>query len=421
MNSLKERGGLRRANFAIFIIFAIALVSWTLPRVGVFKLTEILSLFGLLFASIPKSSLRLIFNCFGFFAFATIFAFLSGFFMLGVGDNSVGSDKAFYTFPSMVLCVSMLRIVMYLVMVTVLTHFFRTTSTKSLKRTFSYCYVLTLLPGLIQLFRMYSGLYFDIPIFERFGVGPFSGVFDAGYLRIMGFEFEPLAYATSLILVCCLRWVVKGKIPVVGIVLLAHTFSLGAFVGIGLGILVGWSKRARKLIVPAFLLFFVILSIGVYLNLNQLLDTLILPSSVLERINALGACINMWLDHPLGVGLGLYGYFFNLYDSAGFSTLQLDFYPNNDPAMFLAYGGVLYLFAYLWIFHYSITSTESRWVRIALVSFLIQSLSSYLIFNPAAAVLISLAIAGRDLKSPTGIKFIDKYRCFYFPSTTFTS
>jgi hypothetical protein len=147
-----------------------------------------------------------------------------------------------------------------------------------------------------------------------------------------------------------------------------------------------------------------VLAIVVHLNFNELLAASLLVHSVAERINALAACINIWLDHPLGIGLGLYGYFFNLYDQAGFFADKLDFYPNNDPAMFLAYGGIPYLLAYLWVFHYSIISTPSRWVRVALLVLLVQSISSYLFFNPAAAITIAFALSGRALARPERLR-----------------
>jgi len=68
--------------------------------------------------------------------------------------------------------------------------------------------------------------------------------------------------------------------------------------------------------------------------------------------------------------------------------------------MFLANGGVPYLLAYLWIFHYGLRSTESRWIRVALMGLLVQSTSSFLIFNPAAAVVIALALSARTLPPP---------------------
>lgn len=375
----------------------VAMLSWTFPRVGPLKFTEILALLLLPRALSSTRTLQRVFNAYGFFILATVLACLPAFFTLGAGDNSLTSDKGLYATPEMSLVMTVVRTIIYLLIITGLTHFFRRASDHSIRKALDWGYALTLLPGLLQMARMYSGLHFDIPFFERSGFGPFSGVYDSGYIRLMGFEFEPLGYGTSLMVICCLRVFARSKWPLLGLLVLAHTFSAGAIVASSAALLVGWPRGLRRFITPGYALIFVVMCVVVWQYLDPLLTLLAFQRSASERVNALGVCINMWLDHPFGIGPGLYGYFFNLYDRAGFPTPQLDWYPNNDPAMFLAYGGILYLLSYLWIFHYTITTTPSRWIRIALVGLLVQSVSSYMLFNPAMAVVVAIALSGRSL------------------------
>lgn len=379
---------------------AVALLSWTFPRIGPLKFTEVLALLSVPQALSSGRTLQRVLGCYGPFLLGTLLAGLVAMFTLGNGDNSITSEKGLYSTPGLTTAMTLIRTFTYVMVVASITHFFRVASAATIQRALSWSYVLTLIPGFLQMFRMYSGIHFDLPYFERPGLGPFSGVFDAGYVRLMGFEFEPLGYATSLMIGCCLRVYARGTIPWMGILVLGHTFSAGAFAALFIALALGFPDRLRRLLVPMYLLAFIALCVTVWTNLDELLETFLLVISISERINALGACINMWMDYPLGVGAGLYGYFFNLYDKANLPALQLDFYPNNDPAMFLATGGVLYLFSYLWIFHRVIVAARSRWLRIALVALLVQSISSYMLFNPAAAVVMSLALSGRLLTHP---------------------
>lgn len=375
----------------------VALLSWTFPRVGPFKFAEVLALINLPSAITSTRTVRRVFNCYGFFLLATILACVPAFFTLGQGDNTITSDKGFYSSPESTVAMTVVRTFAYLLVVTSMTHFFRLASDGLLRKTLDWTYALSVLPGLLQMLRLYSGVYFDLPFLEREGLGPFSGVYDSGYLRLMGFEFEPLGYGTSLLVICCLRVFSRNRFPLLGLIVLAHTFSAGAIIGGVAALLLGYPQRLRRFVTPLYALVFFALCIVVWSYLDELLLLFSFQRSASERINALGICINIWLDHPFGVGPGLYGYFMNLYDLANFSAPQLDWYPNNDPAMFLAYGGLLYLLAYLWVFHYAMTSTPSRWIRIALVGLLVQSLSSYMFFNPAAAVIIAIALSRRKL------------------------
>ncbi|WP_423594990.1 O-antigen ligase family protein [Roseateles sp. MS654] len=378
----------------------IALLSWTFPRIGPFKFTEVLALLSLPRALQSPRTLQRVLNCYGFFILATILACIPALFTLGTGDNTITSDKGLYSSPESAVVMTVVRMVAYLLVVVGMTHFFRTVSDGLMRRTLDWCYALALLPGLLQMLRMYSGIYFDLPYLERAGLGPFSGVYDSGYLRLMGFEFEPLGYGTSLMVVCCLRIFARNRWPLLGLVVLAHTFSAGAIVASAAALLLGYPTWLRRYVTPLYALLFLALSAVVWTYLDELLTLLTFQRSAAERINALGICINMWLDHPFGVGPGLYGYFMNFYDRANFPAPQLDWYPNNDPAMFLAYGGVLYLLAYLWVFHYALMSTPSRWIRVALIGLLVQSISSYMFFNPAAAVIIAVALSGRLPPAP---------------------
>lgn len=373
----------------------VALLSWVFPRVGPLKFTEVLALVNAPRALTSARTLQRVLSCYGPFLLATLLAGLAALFTLGNGDNSITSQKGLYSSPELTTVITLVRTLTYVVVVASVTHFFRVSSESAIQRALNWSYILTLAPGFLQMFRLYSGIHFDLPYFERPGFGPFSGVFDAGYMRLMGFEFEPLGYGTSLLVVCCLRFHARGTIPWMGIFVLGHTFSAGALVAFAIALVLGYSARLRRAVVPVYLFAFIVLCVAVWTYLDELLAIFMVSVSVSERINALGACINMWLDHPFGVGAGLYGYFMNLYDKANFPAPQLDWYPNNDPAMFLAYGGVLYLLAYLWVFHYALSSTPSRWIRIALVGLLVQSVSSYMIFNPAAVVIIAMALSGK--------------------------
>jgi len=378
----------------------VTLMSWTVPRAGPLKLTEFLALLNLHNALSSARTVKRMAVCFGPFMLVTLVAAVIGIFSLGYGDNSLTSEKGLYGTPGLTMVVTTVRTLLYVLIVAALLHYFRVASNQALHRTLGWCYAMTLLPGLVQIARIYSHFYFDIPFFERPGYGPFSGVFDAGYLRLMGFDFEPLAYATSLIVVCCLRVYSHRRIPWLGLVVLAHTFSVGAVAAFAMALALAYPNRSRRVLVLMYLLGFTVVSVLLWTYQDELLETFLLLRSVSERINTWGACINIWLDHPFGIGPGLYAYFFNLYDQVGLGAPQLDFYPNNDPAMFLATGGVLYLLAYLWIFHSALTTTPSRWIRIAVMALLIQSVSSYLIFNPAAAVVLALALSARVLPRP---------------------
>lgn len=390
----------RRGRAASPMSAAVALLSWTFPRIGPLKFTEALALLCVPQALSSARTLRRVMGCYGPFLLGTLLAGLVAMFTLGNGDNSITSEKGLYSSPELTTVFTLVRTFTYVMVVASITHFFRVASGTTVQRALNWSYVLMLVPGFLQMFRMYSGIHFDLPYFERAGLGPFSGVFDAGYVRLMGFEFEPLGYATSLMVGCCLRLYARGTIPWMGVLVLGHTFSAGASTALFIALALGLPDRLRRMVVPMYLLAFIALCVTVWTNLDELLETFLLVISVSERINALGACINMWMDYPFGVGAGLYGYFFNLYDRANLPALQLDFYPNNDPAMFLATGGVPYLLAYFWIFHRLITETRSRWLRIAMVALLVQSISSYMLFNPAAVVVMSLALSGRLLAHP---------------------
>ena len=382
------------------MLIGVALLSWTFPRFGFLKITELLALLNLPYALASKKTLRISTICFAPFLILTIIAALVGVSSLGSGDNSLSSNKLFYSSPELTIFFTFFRTLIFILFVTSLLHFFRTSSNFILSRSLNWIYILTLLPGLLQVVRIYSGFYFDIPFFERAEVGPFSGIFDAGYLRIMGFDFEPLSYATSISVACCLRFYARGRIPLLGLVLLGHTLSLGAIVAFTASLFFAYHYRFRIMLVPIYLFFLIVSSIFLWINLDEILRFFLLSLSVSERLNAWASCINMWLDNPLGVGLGLYSYFHNFYDRIGMVAPKLDHFPNNDPMMFLANGGVPYLVAYLWIFHYGLCSTKSRWIRVALMGLLVQSTSSFLIFNPAAAVVIALALSGRTLPPP---------------------
>lgn len=379
---------------------AVALLSWTFPRIGPLKFTEVLALLGAPRALSSARTFQRVMNCYGPFLLGTLLAGLVAMFTLGSGDNSITSEKGLYSSPELTTVITLVRTFTYVMVVASITHFFRVASGATVQRALNWSYVLMLFPGFLQMFRMYSGIYFDLPYFERPGLGPFSGVFDAGYVRLMGFEFEPLGYATSLMVGCFLRVYARGTVPWMGMLVLGHTFSAGAFIALLIALALGFPDRFRRLLVPMYLAAFIALCVTVWTHLDELLETFLLVTSISERVNALGACINMWMDYPFGVGAGLYGYFFNLYDRANLPALQLDFYPNNDPAMFLATGGVLYLLAYLWIFYRVIAAARSRWLRIALVALLVQSISSYMLFNPAAVVVMALALSGRVLTHP---------------------
>lgn len=317
--------------------------------------------------------------------------------MLGHGDNYIGSDKGVYSSPTLLPFITLIHITVYLLAIIATTHYFSVAGERRVSSTLRWTYYVTILPGLLQLFRIYSGIHFNIPWFERDEVGPFSGVFNAGYLRIMGFEFEPLAYATSLITVCCLSLHNRRRIPWLGLLVLGHTYSAGALVGALLALLISVKKQLRRFVIPVYAVIFAAICWFVNTHINMLLTLSLISGSITERLGGLYACVAMWLDHPLGVGLGLYGYFFNHYDASGlFPAVQLDFYPNNDPAMFLAYGGILFLLTYLYTFHFILRRARSYWLLIAAMSLLFQSISSYLFFNPAIIVVFSLILSGAD-------------------------
>jgi len=375
---------------------AIGLLSWTFPRIAAFKLTDIFAMLLVPKTLVSKASVVPIIRCYWPFMLGTIYSLVIAAFMIGRGDFTLGSNKGIYASPALISFTTLLHIIVYLLDVMVLSSYFSCADDQQISKTLIVAYYLTLFPGLLQLFRIYSHHYFSIPFFERGDVGPFSGVFDAGYaLRLMGFEFEPLAYATSLVVVCCLSMYNGRRVPWLGLVVLLHTLGAGAIGGLLLAMLTATSRRLTKIVIPFFALGFAAVCWFVYTHIRALLALGVLSGSVMERLGATYACTAMWLAHPLGVGLGLYGYFFNRFNVSDlFMADRLDFYPNNDPGMFLAYGGILYLAGYLWTFHYTLRRSRSWWLTVATLTLLFQSPASYLFFNPAIVVVFSLLLAG---------------------------
>jgi hypothetical protein len=383
---------------------AISLLSWTFPRLGFLKFSDVFALLAAPGVLVSGAASRALLKCYWPFLLATIYSLFIAMFMVGRGDTTLTSAKDLYANPILVSFVTFFRIVVYLITVSVMTYYFRASKQKDISRTLRWAYYLAVLPGLLQIFRIYSGIHFNIPFFERSEVGPFSGVFNAGYLRVMGFEFEPLAYASSLTTVCCLSMHNRRRIPWLGMFVLVHTYSAGAILGLILALIVVAFKKLTRFIVPVYFICFVLLCWWTVEHMQFLIALSLAPGSVTERFSALYASIAMWLQHPWGIGLGLYGYFFNLYDVIGkFPAQTLDWYPNNDPAMFLVYGGPLYLAAYLYTFHFVLLRSRSYWLSIAAVALLVQSISSYLYFNPAIIVIFSMLLAGAEpiLRTPT--------------------
>jgi hypothetical protein len=337
--------------------------------------------------------MKSIWQCYWPFIAATVYSFFVAAFAIGHGDDTISSNKGIYKDSSFVPFVALLHVGIYLLTIVTITHYFASSSEKQLSRTLRSAYYFTLLPGLLQIFRIYSGIHFNIPYFERADVGPFSGVFDAGYLRLMGFEFEPLAYASSLIVVCCLSMHNGRRVPWLGLVVLAHTYGTGAIAGLVLALLTSY-KTISRFIVPLFMVAFALLSWWLHDHFQQLAVLALANNSIGDRILSWDVCISMWLAHPFGVGLGLYGYFFNRTDLTGLPlTVSLDVYPNNDPGMFLAYGGLIYLAAYFYAFYFVLRRRSSYWIWVAAAALLYQSLSSYLFFNPAIILVFSMMLA----------------------------
>jgi len=374
--------------------FAISLLSWTFPRIGFLKLSEVFALFTAPRALISARTTWTLLKCYWPFMVATIYSFCIAMLMIGHGDSTLTSEKGLYASPTLVPLVTLIRICVYLLTVASITHYFSVSSQKQTSRTLRWAYYVTIFPGILQVFRIYSGFYFSIPFFERAGLGPFAGVYNAGYLRIMGFEMEPLAYATGLITVCCLSMYNGRRIPWLGMLVLLHTYGAGAIVGLLLAFLTTTSKKLVRFIVPLYAVGFFLLCWWVGDHIQELVTLSLTSQSLSERVCALNGCINMWLAHPLGIGLGLYGYFFNHYDTIGLvPALSLDWYPNNDPAMFLVYGGLPFLGAYLYTFYFVLRRSRSYWLFIAGAAILFQSVSSYLFFNPSIIVVFSLMLA----------------------------
>lgn len=371
---------------------AVSLVSWTLPRIGFLKFSEAFALLAAPSALASRSTWRRLGSVYWPFAVAVIFSFAIAVLTVNDARYSAGSVKGLYSSPSLVPLITLLRVLVYFLTLAATTYYFSSATKERAATTLRWAYYISILPGLLQIFRIYSGLYFNLP-FERPDVGPFSGVFDAGYLRVMGFEIEPLAYASSLVAVCCLSMHNGRRIPWLGLFVLWHTYSTGAIVGTILALIVTASKRLTRWIVPLYAMVFGLVCWFVYTNYRAL-NLLVPMGSVNERLGAIYACVAMWLDRPLGVGLGLYGYYFNRYDPSNlFSSDRLDWYPNNDPAMFLAYGGLLLLFGYLYVFHRLLRRSRSYWVLVAAIALLFQSGSGYIFFNPALILVFSLLLA----------------------------
>jgi hypothetical protein len=384
----------RRSLATKLVALAISLLSWTFPRIGFLKISEVLALLAAPRALVSEVATRPVIKCYWPFIAATVYSIFVGMLMVGHGDNTLTSEKGLYSSPTLVIFVTLIHIGAYLLTVVSVTYYFSVSSSGQISRTLRWTYYVTLLPGLLQIFRIYTHIYFSIPFFERADVGPFSGVFDAGYLRIMGFEFEPLGYATSLIIVCCLSLYNGRRIPWLGMIVLLHTYGTGAVAGLCLALLFTTSKKLTRFVVPLYAIGFALLCWWVRDNIQMLAVVSYASLSLAERIFALNACTNMWIAHPMGIGLGLYGYFFNHYDIIGRVPAQsLDWYPNNDPAMFLVYGGLPYFCAYLYTFYFLLRRTRAYWLLVACTAILFQSVSSYLFFNPAVIVVFSMILA----------------------------
>jgi len=393
----------------IFVTFSVSLLSWTFPRIGFMKLSELLALFAAPRSLVSAKTTRTLLKCYWPFVAATVYSFCIAMLMIGHGDNTLTSSKGLYANPALVPFTTLIRIIVYLLTVASITYYFSVSSQEQASRTLRLAYYAAICPGLLQIFRIYSGFYFSIPFFECAGVGPFSGVYNAGYLRVMGFDREPLGYATSLITVCCLSMYNGRRIPWLGMLVLLHTYGAGAIAGLLFALLITTSKKLVRFIVPLYAVVFFLLCWWVKNNI-QALDTLFLTSlSLSERVCALNGCISIWLAHPFGVGLGLYGYFFNHYDIIGrFPASNLDFYPNNDPAMFLVYGGLPFLGAYFYTFYFVLHRSRSYWLFIATVAIFFQSVSAYLFFNPSLIVVFSVILA--DSTPVSGGKREGKWR-----------
>lgn len=373
---------------------AIALISWTFPRIGFLKLSELFALLAMPSLFTPSNTLRRIIHCYWPFVGATVLSVCAAVPVIGHGSDVLTSDKGLYSNPEWIPLVTVMHVIVYLLCVTAVTQFFLVSSKRKISEALRWAYYATICPGLLQIFRVYTGVHFSLP-FERSGLGPFSGVYDAGtYMRVMGFEFEPLAYATSLIIVCCLSMHNGRRIPWLGLIVLWQTYGAGAILGGLIALPLASSKRVTRAIIPLYACGFAALCWFVTANIHALIALFSVSLSVTERINALYACVTMWLDHPMGIGLGLYGYLFNHYDVSGqFVAAHLDWYPNNDPAMFLAYGGPIFLAAYLYIFHFAFRCSRSYWILVAAIAILFQSISSYLLFNPASILVFSMLLS----------------------------
>jgi hypothetical protein len=375
---------------------AIPLLSWTLPRIGALKLTEALAVLAAPRAVLNRRVQDAMIRCYGPFMIGTLFAFVIAILYVGDASTTLTSEKAFYATPMLVATFTLVRTLVYMLTVAALLHYFVTSSPRAVSRTLLWTYYVTLFPGLLQMARLYTGIYFDLP-FERPGFGPFAGTFDAGYIRLMGFEMEPLAYATSLVTVCCLSMHNGRRIPWMGLILLVHTFGAGAIAGFLLTLVVSLSKWARRAFVPLFALSLVLVSVYVVTNIDELLEQFGLIGSVMERIGAIYNCVSIWLDHPLGGGLGTYGFYMSGYDRTGiYLADQLDFHANIDPLEFLAAGGPLLTLGYLYTFWFVLKRSRSYWLSIACMSLMIQSASAYMLFNPALMVVFAMLLAGAE-------------------------
>jgi hypothetical protein len=372
----------------------VILCSWTFPRIGVFKLSEFFAVLASPRALMSGKAITPLVKCYFLFVMGTAISLITAIFALGKGSPFLSSDKGFYARPEFVPFITLLHVIVYLMTVAVLTIYFSSSDERQISGTLCWAYYATVLPGLLQIFRIVSGIHFNVPWFERADVGPFSGVFNSGYLRVMGFEIEPLAYASSLIAMCCLSMYNGRRKPWLGIIVLLYTYGFGALLGLLLAFIVCSSKRLSRNIVPVYALGFTVICWYIYVHVHQLLPIALVSGSLAERIGAIYSCVAIWLDHPMGVGLGFYGYFFNRYNPGMFAAQSLDFYPNNDPGMFLVYGGPLFLIGYLYTFHYVLNRSRSYWLTVAAVALLFQSGSAYLYFNPALAVIFSMLLAG---------------------------
>ena len=375
----------------------IAPITINFPRLLSLKFSELLFVLFIFQLTFSKKAIQETLKIQWLFLVGAFIAVIVAYFKLGAIDSGITDTKSIFYSPEISPLFIFFRVIFAFFLTSwFATLFFRNTSNEK-KKLIGFVYIIDIIPGLLQVFRILTNLYFDIPYFEKAGFGPFSGVFDAGYLRIMGFDFEPLGYAFTLTISSILYYNYCRKLPIVGIILLIMTFGSASIAGTILSLvivyLVPFISRNTK-----FILVLIITMTGIYL-MHVYSDIIMLISftsrSLSDRFITTMSSLYMFIDNPFGVGLGNWSYFFNTYNPSQLLFPKIvtgDIQANNDLMQFLATGGFLLCGGYIWIFIALVKRSKRKIFSLICMVWFFAALAGYIFFNPLICLIQGIVV-----------------------------